>query len=82
MTKIMLFRFLDSPLMGGEYPVIISLIITFLNLNFMSEKTFQTSNRQFGEVLSQELVRHCIPVNEFMKKCHFKNSYFFNIRRV
>ena len=48
----------------------------------MSEKTFQTSNRQFGEVLSQELVRHCIPVNEFMKKCHFKNSYFFNIRRV
>lgn len=51
-------------------------------LNLMSEKTFQTSNRQFGEVLNAELQHHCIPVNEFINKCHFKHDYFYNIRRA
>lgn len=46
----------------------------------MSEKTFQTSNRQFGVVLNEELQNHCIPVNEFIKKCHFKHDYFYAIR--
>mgnify|MGYP000062460545 FL=1 len=48
----------------------------------MSEKTFQTSNRQFGVVLNQELKYHAIPVSEFIKKCHFKNAYFYNIRKA
>ena len=46
----------------------------------MSEKTFQTSNRQFGVVLNEEMQRHSIPVSELMKKCHFKNAYFYDIR--
>ncbi len=46
----------------------------------MSEKTFQTSNRQFGVVLNEELQHHCIPVSEFIKKCQFKHDYFYNIR--
>lgn len=47
----------------------------------MSEKTFQTSNRQFGLVLGQELQRHCIPVSAFVKVCHFKHDTFFSIKR-
>lgn len=48
----------------------------------MSEKTFQTSNRQFGVVLDRELQRHCIPVRAFMKVCRFKHDTFFSIRRA
>ncbi len=48
----------------------------------MSEKTFQTSNRRFGEVLGEELQRHCIPVSELMKVCCFKHDTFFSIRKA
>lgn len=48
----------------------------------MSEKTFQTSNRQFGVVLNEELKRHAIPVGELIKKCHFKHDYFYLIREA
>lgn len=47
----------------------------------MSEKTFQTSNRQFGEALNREMQRHAIPVSELVKMCRFKHDYFYNIKR-
>lgn len=68
--------------MEGEHLEIFSQTITFLNQFFMSEKTFQTSNRQFGVVLDGELQRHCIPVRAFMKVCRFKHDTFFSIRRA
>lgn len=71
-----------SPAIGGEYLHTFFYIITFFNLFIMSEKTFQTSNRQFGAVLDAELRRHAIPVSELVKKCHFKHDYFYSIREA
>ena len=48
----------------------------------MSEKTFQTSNRQFGVLLNAELKRHAITATELFKKCHFKRDTFYAIRMV
>lgn len=48
----------------------------------MSEKTFQTSNRQFGVALNAELKRHAITATELFKMCHIKAPYFYNIRMV
>lgn len=71
-----------SPAIGGENLQIYFNLITSFNLFIMSEKTFQTSNRQFGVVLNEELKRHAIPVGELIKKCHFKHDYFYLIREA
>ena len=46
--------------MGGDYLHIYFNLITTFNLLIMSEKDFQTSNRQFGVVLNAELKRHAL----------------------
>ena len=68
--------------MGGNYLYIYFYLITIFKLLIMSEKTFQTSNRQFGVVLNAELKRHAITATELFKMCHFKASYFYAIRMV
>ena len=52
--------------MEGDYLHIYFNLITIFNLLIMSEKIFQTSNRQFGVALNAELKRHAIKHNYFM----------------
>ena len=81
-AKIQYLKLMEFPAMGGNFLHIYFYLITFFNLFIMSEKTFQTSNRQFGVVLNAELKRHAITATELFKKCHFKAPYFYAIRMV
>ena len=73
---------MEFPAIGGNYLHIYFYLITIFNSLIMSEKTFQTSNRQFGVALNAELKRHAITATELLKKCHIKAPYFYNIRMV
>ena len=66
--------------MGGDYVHIFFYLITTFNLFIMSEKTFQTSNRLFGEVLNAELKRHALSATMLFSKCNFKRDTFYAIR--
>ena len=81
-AKIQILKLMEFPAMGGNYLHIYFYLITIFNSLIMSEKTFQTSNRQFGVALNAELKRHAITATELFKKCHFKAPYFYNIRMV
>ena len=54
--------------MGGDYLHIYFYLITIFKLFIMSEKTFQTSNRQFGVVLNAELKRHALSATMLFSK--------------
>ena len=81
-AKIHILKLMEFPAMGGNYLHIYFNLITIFNLLIMSEKDFQTSNRQFGVVLNAELKRHAITATMLFSKCNFKAPYFYNIRMV
>ena len=66
--------------MGGDYLYIYFDLTTIFNSLIMSEKTFQTSNRQFGVVLNAELRRHAVTATMLFSKCNFKRDTFYAIR--
>lgn len=80
MAKIQILKLMESPAMGGDYLHIYFNLITIFNLLIMSEKTFRTSNRQFGVVLNAELKRHALSATMLFSKCNFKRDTFYAIR--
>ena len=79
-AKIQILKLMESPAIGGDYLHIIFYLITIFKLFVMSEKTFQTSNRQFGVVLNAELKRHAITATMLFSKCNIKRDTFYAIR--